>query len=59
MSWLNLDLGVRHVGANYELPLSLSYAAYVFLFFFLLMQIKVPQQMYKGSSILQNLLSTK
>lgn len=58
MSWLNLDLGVRHVGANCELPLSLSYAAYVFLVF-LLMQIKVPQQMYKGSSILQNLLSTK
>lgn len=58
MSWLNLDLGVRHVGANYELPLSLSYAAYV-LFVFLLMQIKVPQQMYKGSSLLQNLLSTK
>lgn len=33
MSWLNLDLGVRHVGANYELPLSLSYAAYVFFCF--------------------------
>lgn len=34
MSWLNLDLGVRHVGANYELPLSLSYAAYVLFVFF-------------------------
>lgn len=34
MSWLNLDLGVRHVGANYELPLSFSYAAYVFVFVF-------------------------